>query len=252
MGSTVVRVRSLRFFIALYAAYTRYRHRLTSPSNPLDFRHLELEEQLENLYLFVVYAPHVGDDVLANVQAALLDLLSELRLPLLSSVHSYVRRERISVAIASDKQQVAPGLFIGSSLALLSSLSDDAPFSRGFVAATARALDGIEVATTARDTLLRLDLDKVNLDAMASVNLLNEQLALHATVLVFCETGVAFSGAVCIAYLMHTCRLPYEAALAVVRAARGLVEPTPALRDVLTAFEVDLALSSEAPQLFIA
>ncbi|KDO18704.1 hypothetical protein SPRG_15985 [Saprolegnia parasitica CBS 223.65] len=243
MGSTVVRVRSLRFFVALYAAYARYRYRLASSSSPLDFRHIQLEEQLENLYLLVVYAPHVGDDVLANVQAGLLELLSELRLPLLSSVHSYVWRERISVAIASDKQQVAPGLFIGSSLAFLSSQSHVAAFSRGFVAVTTNALDGVEVATTARDSLVRLELDKVGLDAIASVDLLRKTLAVHATVLVFCETGVAFSGAVCIAYLMHTFRLPYEAALLV---------PTPALRDVLTAFEASLTLTSETPQLFVA
>ncbi|OQR96338.1 hypothetical protein ACHHYP_16019 [Achlya hypogyna] len=255
MGSPVVRVRSLRFFIALYTAYARYRRNIggNGLANAFELRHVEFEEQLENLYLLVVHAPCVGDEVLATVQAALIEIMRELRLHFFSSMRSYITRERVSIAVASDKQQVTPGLWIGSTISFADMLVEAGKFPRHFLAvsSTATGDSSFMGQLGPQDTFETLSMDKTEtIDWAALVSLVSEKLDKGNTVLVFCETGVSWSGAVCIAFVMKMYFLPYPDAVAVVQAARRFVEPAPPLDASLRAYAGTITVNADTIQLF--
>ncbi|KAF0717128.1 Aste57867_2473 [Aphanomyces stellatus] len=251
---TTVRVRNLRYFVALHAAYMARRAKyvgLKPHEGSFDLRCLPLELQLENFYLLVVH--DAGQEVIAFAQQTLQDLLEEMHLPLLSRVRGFLTRERFEVAVLTDKQQVVPGLWIASTQAVMDQFArdkDDPPkFRRCFVCCKKAQEETAPVRES--DDSIDLDVDDEHkIDLYALVHRLQEKKAECGTLVVYCNTGISLSGTICVAYVMLTHYLPLEEALAVVRAARKLVEPSRTLYSALRRMDASRNFNPDKINLF--
>ncbi|RHY34435.1 hypothetical protein DYB32_001342 [Aphanomyces invadans] len=248
-SDTAAQTRHLRYFVALHAAYMQKRGKGiggrsegTFPHGaPFDLRSQAFELHLENLYHLVVHAAAEG--VIAAAERDLTIVMVDEKLSLLPSVRSYITRERYDIAVNTDKQQVAPGLWLTSTLSLqrLLALDESSPpkFRRTLVCCTKREPGPL---LESDDTLDLMVEDEGTIDFTAIVARLHEKKADRPCMIVHCDSGTSLSGAVCIAYVMATHFLPLDAAIAVVQAARRLVEPSAALIASLRAFAAKLNL----------
>ena len=65
-------------------------------------------------------------------------------------------------------------------------------------------------------------------------------------VLIHCGAGISRSGAITVAYLMHSQRMPLDVALGVAQSARAMVSPNPGFMRQLRAFEAKLFATAAA------
>ncbi|CAK4649213.1 unnamed protein product [Aphanomyces euteiches] len=221
-----LQVRNLRFYVAIHAAYMRQRARsvgVSPESMQFDLRHPHLELHLENYYMMVMHQS--CQEFIAHAQYDLLQLIKDEKLQLLSQVRSYAKREHVKIALATDMQQAVPGIWITSAAAvdrLLARNQESPPkFRRCFVCCTKQKSLPLLQSDDSLDLMLENE----------------ETIDLASTVQLLIEKHISYNGAVCIAFVMKVHLLPLDAATAVVRAARMLVEPSRELYKALRAFE---------------
>ncbi|CAK4707831.1 unnamed protein product [Aphanomyces euteiches] len=247
-----LQVRNLRFYVAIHAAYMRQRARsvgVSPESMQFDLRHPHLELHLENYYMMVMHQS--CQEFIAHAQYDLLQLIKDEKLQLLSQVRSYAKREHVKIALATDMQQAVPGIWITSAAAvdrLLARNQESPPkFRRCFVCCTKQKSLPLLQSDDSLDLMLE---NEETIDLASTVQLLIEKHISYKYTVLYCDNGYRLSGAVCIAFVMKVHLLPLDAATAVVRAARMLVEPSRELYKALRAFEESLKLDLDNPTLF--
>ncbi|KAH9106540.1 hypothetical protein LEN26_011476 [Aphanomyces euteiches] len=247
-----LQVRNLRFYVAIHAAYMRQRARsvgVSPESMQFDLRHPHLELHLENYYMMVMHQS--CQEFIAHAQYDLLQLIKDEKLQLLSQVRSYAKREHVKIALATDMQQAVPGIWITSAAAvdrLLARNQESPPkFRRCFVCCTKQKSLPLLQSDDSLDLMLE---NEETIDLASTVQLLIEKHISYKYIVLYCDNGYRLSGAVCIAFVMKVHLLPLDAATAVVRAARMLVEPSRELYKALRAFEESLKLDLDNPTLF--
>ncbi|RHY54949.1 hypothetical protein DYB28_003020 [Aphanomyces astaci] len=252
---TAIQTRALRYFVALHAAYMQKRGMSlggddASPHGaPFDLRCPSFELHLENFYLLAVHK--AADEVVADAERDLHEVMAEEKLSLLPSVRSFITRERFDVAVHTDKQQVVPGMWLTSALSLhaMLELDETSPpkFRRTLVCCTKREPAPLLESDGTIDLMVD---DEHTIDFALIVKRLRERKAVCPYMIVYCDSGISLSGAVCIAYIMATHFLPLDAAMAVVRAARRLVEPSDVLLSSLQVYASKLKLDVDSVDLF--
>ncbi|CAK4102645.1 unnamed protein product [Aphanomyces euteiches] len=247
-----LQVRNLRFYVAIHAAYMRQRARsvgVSPESMQFDLRHPHLELHLENYYMMVTHQS--CQEFIAHAQYDLLQLIKDEKLQLLSQVRSYAKREHVKIALATDMQQAVPGIWITSAAAvdrLLARNQESPPkFRRCFVCCTKQKSLPLLQSDDSLDLMLE---NEETIDLASTVQRLIEKHISYKYIVLYCDNGYRLSGAVCIAFVMKVHLLPLDAATAVVRAARMLVEPSRELYKALRAFEESLKLDLDNPTLF--